>query len=200
MFIMKNESPKILINLLNKASLFNAINKPMIKKLLFLMLMALNCGTIFAQDLTLSVDNSGIPEVRTFLASLRDSESHSRLTYSNADHLEDLLFKVQPSVYVTSENVATYGDNPNSLHVNSSSLNEINNSGVITDNIEIVTIRINSASELSQTIDLSLFANFTNLKYIYILSTVHTTEVTIAGLIQNDNSQYGVFYKIEEGS
>ncbi len=197
---MKTKTPKLFFNLSNKASLFNTIHKPMIKKLFFLMLFVLNCGNISAQELSLSVDNSGILEVNTYLTNLRNSEQNARLTFSNAKHLEDLLFKVQPSIYVSSENVATYGDNPNSLHVNLSSLSELSNSGIITNTIEIVTIRINTAAELSQNIDLSLFASYPNLKYIYILSTVQSTEVAISELIQTVSPQYGVFYKIEVGS
>lgn len=197
---MKTKTQKLFFNLPNKASLFNAIHKPMIKKLLFLMLFVLNCGNISAQELNLSVDNSGILEVNTFLTNLRNSEQNSRLTFSNAKHLEELLFKVQPSIYVSSENVSTYGDNPNSLHVNLSSLGELSNSSIITNTIEIVTIRINTVAELSQNIDLSLFASYPNLKYIYILSTVQTTEVAISELIQTVSPQYGVFYKIEVGS
>ena len=67
------------------------------------------------------------------------------------------------------------------------------------NNIEIVTIKINSATELSSTIDLSVFSNFKNLKYIYIVSSVSTTDVALSKMILNYDEKYSIFYKVEKG-
>jgi len=48
-----------------------------------------------------------IMEKRQFLSNLRTSEQTSRVTYSNAKHIEDLLSKVQPSIYFNSGTVKT---------------------------------------------------------------------------------------------
>jgi hypothetical protein len=116
-----------------------------------------------------------------------------------AQNLENLLYKVQPSIYFNSGNVKTYGEKPKVFFVDARSLNRISNSNLLKNNIEIVTIKINSATELSSTIDLSVFSNFKNLKYIYIVSSVSTTDVALSKMILNYDEKYSIFYKVEKG-
>ena len=56
--------------------------------------------------------------------------------------------------------VKTYGDTPTNLYTDASSLGQVNNSINEKQNIEIVTIVINTESELNSGIDLVTFLNF----------------------------------------
>jgi hypothetical protein len=66
-------------------------------------------------------------------------------------------------------------------------------------NIEIATVQINSASELNATIDLAVFSNFPNLKYIYFISKLNTTSDTMASRIMNYDSRFNILFKLDKG-
>ena len=117
----------------------------------------------------------------------------------NIERLRDLVIEVQNSYYFTGGEVKTYGDQPTNLYTDSASLNQVNNSIPLKQNIEIVTIRINNSNEANSPIDLSVFSNFPNLKYIYFLTSVNTTSQNIASKIINYSSRFNIFYKIDKG-
>ena len=110
-----------------------------------------------------------------------------------------MITQVQPSEYFYSGEVKSYGDTPTNLFTDLSSLSQVNSSNINKQNIEIVTIRISTASELNSTIDLAAFSNFTNLKYIYFISNANTTSENISSHIVNYNSRFNLFYKIDRG-
>ena len=140
-----------------------------------------------------------IMEKRQFLSNLRTSEQTSRVTYSNAKHIEDLLSKVQPSIYFNSGTVKTYGEKPVSLFTNVQSLSRLNGASMLRNNIEMATVKIESPSDLNAVIDLNLFTEFKNLKYIQILSTIPTTEQAINNMVRNNEGKYSVFFIIKNG-
>ena len=92
-----------------------------------------------------------------------------------------------------------FGDKPVCLFTNLQSLRSINDPNIPRDNIEIITIKIQSQSELNSTIDMNLFSDFKNLKYIQIISTVSTTEAIITSMIRNNEEKYNVFFTIQKG-
>jgi len=110
-----------------------------------------------------------------------------------------LLHKLQPSVYFYEGKVKTYGEKPTSLFTDATSLNRLSGSSFDKNHIKIVTIRISSPSDLNSTIDLLVFSNFKNLKYIHIVSGISATEQDIKGMIRNSNGKQSIFYKIDKG-
>jgi hypothetical protein len=118
---------------------------------------------------------------------------------ASATELEHLLYDLQSAVYFFSGEIKTYGEKPTSFFTEINSISTIGSSATLKNDIEIVTIEINSISDLSKTIDLSQFSGFIKLKYIYILSNIQTNEMNINKLIQNPNPQYTIIYKISIG-
>jgi hypothetical protein len=187
-----NTTPKLLIDLPEKVFQFRDLFfKP--KHRILLLVVFLFCG------FTVSAQSSSIKEVKSFLSDLKqkDQTARSRSSSSSDQNLEHLLYKLQPSVYFYSGTAKTYGENPNNLFTNISSLRGIANANFSKNNIEIVTIKIDKPSDLNTTIDLSQFQSFEKLKFIYILSNVPTTEQGISRLISNNNDTYGLFYQIQ---
>ena len=158
------------------------------------------CSSIFAQSKR--SETMSVTEMNSFL-SKPNVETSARIangaTNLNSNKVRDLITKVQPSIYFYSEDVKTYGDQPTNLFTDIASLNQVDNSIVLKQNIEIVTIRINNMNELNSTIDLNAFSNFTNLKYIYFISSLNTTSENIASHILNYDSRFNIFYKIDRG-
>ena len=196
---MEKTVPKQLTNLRNNVLLFRKSQLLIMKRLLLLLVLACFCATTYGQAARTTVVPR-VTEVNAFLTSLRSSENAAPSAIVDATRLEHLLKDVQPATYFYSGVVKNYGENPVSLYTNAVSLSNINSSTIERGNIEMVTITINAASELNNFIDLSVFSSFPKLKYIYILSTVETTETVISNLVRNSNPSYGVFYKIDKGA
>lgn len=168
------------------------------KQLVLLLLVAFFNATISAQVSSLNSPPQ-VMELKAYLTTLKSSNVNSRSTNNSTQNVENLIYKVQPSIYFNSGEVKTYGEKPRNLFTDVRSLNRINNSNLLKNNIEIVTIKINSSNELNSTIDLSVFSSFKNLKYIYIVSNVSTTDKILSKMIVNYNEKYSVFYTIDKG-
>ena len=76
---------------------------------------------------------------------------------------------------------------------------QVDNLVTLKNNIEIVIIKIDNASQLNSSINLALLSNFKKLKYIYIVSSIDISSSEIANMITNYNEKYSVFYKIDNG-
>lgn len=174
--------------------------KKSILYLLVFLLILLSSKNLSAQEQrSISNEENTVMERKAFLSNLRVSEQTARVTYSNAQHIENLLSKVQPSVYFYSGIPKTYGERPTCLFTNVASLNRLNDAAILKSNIEMATLRIESQSDLSATIDMNLFSEFKNLKYIQIVTTIPTSEQIITKMIRNNEGKYSVFFKIQNG-
>ncbi|WP_304196353.1 hypothetical protein [Flavobacterium alvei] len=140
-----------------------------------------------------------VKELKLFISDMKLTEKNSNLSFSNAQNVENLVYTIQPSIYLYSGNLKTYGEKPTKLYTDISSLNGINNPNLLNNNIEIVEIKIDNLSNLNSKIDLSVFSNFEKLKYIYILSRVSITEQNISSMILNYDEKYSIFYKVDKG-
>lgn len=201
---MKTSSPNVLFNhraieLLEKTS---QVMKQ--KLLLFIMLVSL-CTGAFAQS-GRPVGQSEtivVTDVNSLLFSSGSTTSRPAATTSvpgiDVPRIKELVTQVQSSYYLYGSDVRTYGDRPTNLFTDLSSLNQVNSSIMLKNNIEMVTVRINTASELNSTIDLAVFSNFPNLRYIYFISGLNTTSDVIARNIVNYQDRFNILYKIDRG-
>lgn len=190
-----------------KANLFQGFNfkTARFKKTNFLfsillLLIALQSTSLCAQQTNESDEKPQVTESKAFFTTLRAREARNRATYSNAQHIEELLSKVQPSVYYYSGSVKTYGEKPVCLFTNVQSLNRIGSeTSIPKNNIEMAKISIETSADLSGSIDLNTFAEFKNLRYVQILSKVPATEQAINNMVRNNNEKYSVFFKVQKG-
>ena len=190
--------PNQIYNPLNNFLLFGQIQILIMKRLLLLLVLVFYCSSIGAQER--GTEESQVMEVNAYMAYLRASEVSARNLNSNSIRLKNLLEEVQPAIYFRSGEIRLYGENPTSLYTDVASLQTLLSRITANESIEIVTISLSQSSDLNNPIDLSIFSNFPNLKYIYIMSTVETSGSIISDLIRNTNSRFGVFYKVDKGS
>lgn len=199
---METNSPNVLFNLQTNL-LFEKTSQVMKQKLLLILMLVSFCSSIFAQSKNIENETIVVTEMNSIFSSNATSASarvaNSGTVSINVQRLRNLITQVQPSEYFYSGEVKSYGDTPTNLFTDLSSLSQVNSSNINKQNIEIVTIRISTASELNSTIDLAAFSNFTNLKYIYFISNVNTTSENISSHIVNYNSRFNLFYKIDRG-
>ncbi len=192
---MKTKFENQLINIQMKDLLLHLL----IKKQVYFLLLFLCSLTISAQEIATSANSINILDDKAFIEALRIKDLSLNTSYSRAKNLEDLLYNIQPSVYLYNSVVNSYGDKPKNLFTSINSLSGLNNPEILKNNIQIATIRIENSSDLNSSIDLSVFDGYKNLKYIYIISTVNTTAQYIKTMIQNNNEEYNIFYTIQIG-
>ena len=199
---METNCPNILFNYQTKL-LFEKTSQVMKQKLLLILLLVSFCSSMFAQGTRNSNEAIVVLEMNSILSTNGTSASariaNTGIVSINVQRLRNLITQVQPSEYFYSGEVKSYGDTPTNLFTDLSSLSQVNNSNINKQNIEIVTIRISTASELNSTIDLAAFSNFTSLKYIYFISNANTTSENISSHIVNYNNRFNLFYKIDRG-
>jgi hypothetical protein len=196
---MKTNSPNVLFN--HQANLLLEKTSQVMKQKLLLILMLVSLCTVgFAQSGRSS--ESGTIVVTDVNSILFPSGTSARMVSNsevNTVRVRELITQVQSSTYYFEGVVKTYGAVPTNLFTDLSSLSQVNNSITQKENIEIVTIRINTASELNSTIDLAVFSNFPNLKYIYFITKLNTTSSNIAGHLANYDNRFNIFYKLDKG-
>lgn len=194
---MKKNTSNLIVYLRNN---FISIQNPLFldtKRILFISVFSLFGLIVSAQS-----SNTIIPqvlEVNTYISSLKTIEQNSGSSFSNSQNVENLVYKLQSSVYFNSGVVKTFGENPKNLYTDIDSLNGISSANLLKNNIEIVIINIHNTNDLNSKIDLDVFSDFYKLKYIYIVSSINATEQNIAKMFLNYDEQYSIFYKIEKG-
>lgn len=198
---MKTNSPNVLFN--HQAELLLGKTSQVMKQKLLLILMLVSfCTGAIAQSSRVATNRGTIvvTDMNSILSSSGSTTARMANTSNvNSSRVRDLVTQVQPSTYFFDGEVKTYGDAPVNLFTDLSSLNQVNNSITSKDNIEFVTVRIRTASELNSTIDLAVFSNFPSLKYIYFISGPNTTSNNIASHIVNYDERFSIFYKIDKG-
>lgn len=193
---MKKVIPNKLINP-QTIEKFEKSNVPMRIKVLLLLMFVNFCTNMFAQA---RLDNSDTPEIKelsTYLNSQRAMRLSSSNTYSDATYLEKIISEVQPSVYFFGGEVKTYGEKPKNLFTDLSSLSQLSHPNIQKNNVEIIIISINNNNDLNRTLDMSLFSNYKNLKYILITSKVSVNENIISSMLRNYNSAYSIYFKVD---
>lgn len=169
----------------------------MSKKVILLFMFVMFITNISAQ-VTLNDDAPVIREIGTYINQGTMMRS-ANPGYSDSKNLEDLVTKVQSSVYVKAGVVNSYGEKPKNLFTDISSLAQLGNLSIQRNNVEIIIISINRSSELNSSINLSMLSSFKKLKYVYFVSKVAVSSQNIASMITNYNEKYSVFYKFQNG-
>jgi len=197
---MKTNSPNVLFN--HQAIVLPEKTSQVMKQklLLILMLVSFITGT-HAQSVRANQEGAIVVTDMNSLLFSNSSGLARTTSNSNIDvsRLRSLVTEVQSSSYYFEGTVHTYGEAPTNLFTDLRSLPNIDSAIALKQNIEIATIRINSASELNSTIDLAVFSNFPNVKYVYFITKLNTTSDNIASHLTNYDNRYNVLYKIDKG-
>ena len=198
LIFVKTNNPNILSNLQTNILLFEKSSQIMKRKVLLLLMLVFFYSNINAQLRNISEESDIVTVTNIdsyFNAATKGTLSN--VAKLNAQNLKTLTTTVQPSVYCYSNTVNTYGDKPVNLCVDMNSFAQVDNLVTLKNNIEIVIIKIDNASQLNSSINLALLSNFKKLKYIYIASSIDISSSEIANMITNYDEKYSVFYKID---
>lgn len=128
-----------------------------------------------------------------------NNQSMSRSTSAIASYPEDLLYDLEPSVYIQNNQIVevTEGQAPKVLKLKDvNSFDILSTRNDLFNRVEMITINIKSASELTRPFNVDNIRGFGSLKYIYLKCESSVTESQIRNFIQQADSEISIFYKI----
>lgn len=179
--------------LFNQPEFFGKTINSMTQRLLIVLVLLLTCVGVQAQaGRSASAGKSSIMHVDQYLASLRQDARQTQ-----ASKVEGLINDLNPSVYVKSGEVKTYGDNsPVVLYTDAASMQAVRNLNQSQrGQVVMATVKLPAKS---QRVDLSVFSDFPKLEYIFIQSEAPITGPALINLVENTNPNQQVFYSIHE--
>jgi hypothetical protein len=175
-------------------------------KIIMLTVLLISSLNVVAQTLSAS-GNTGetvvpVVELNAFLSTASQTSrtsTVSNVTLLNVQNVKDLVYNTQPSIYFYGDAVKVFGDKPRNLFTDLNSISSLNNSILLKNNIEIITINLDNPSQVNNTFNLSLLSEFKNLKYIYFITSFDVSNDAMSTLVQGDSEKYLVFYKVQKG-
>src|SRR5436190_9757510 len=129
MDFMKKITSTPLITVPNSLSLLNQVF--FIAKLTMIVAIIVYSNSILAQG-----DSTAVLDLKTFLATQKAGDQ-------NNQEVEDLIHKLQSSIYFYDGTTKTYGETPSNLFTDIGSLSRLKDSDMQKNNIKIVRIGIN---------------------------------------------------------
>lgn len=175
-------------------------------KIIMLTVLLISSLNVVAQTLSAS-GNTGetvvpVVELNAFLSTSSQTSrtsAVSNVTLLNVQNVKDLVYNTQPSIYFYGDAVKVFGDKPRNLFTDLNSISSLNNSILLKNNIEIITINLDNPSQINNPFNLSLLSEFKNLKYIYFITSFDVSNDAMSTLVQGDSEKYLVFYKVQKG-
>lgn len=186
MQIMKTNILNQLLALRFNKMNYRIFNNSVLLKNLFLFVVLFS----FENNIAQNTNQQSLKEVSSFLSSLKSDSDYQKT--------ENLINGPNSAIYLKNNTVKVFGENCKVLFSDIASLDYIKNNPLPSNNVEIVRINLKESTDLNGKIDLSLFSDFPNLKYIYIVSGLNITKQNIANMILNNDEKYSILYKIEQ--
>ncbi|WP_299554298.1 hypothetical protein [Seonamhaeicola sp.] len=120
----------------------------------------------------------------------------SKSTIDARAEFNTLVYKLHPTVYVKNGIVKkTYGEGP-IIKLTLEDVNSISSLSSLASNypeIELLTIKLNSISDINSTLDLNSISNLSKLKYVFIKGRFNCNEALLNRFV-NYSSNTRVFY------
>lgn len=113
-----------------------------------------------------------------------------------AAHIKTLVTDLQPTVYVADFVKTSNELVPLRADVQAGAVAKLNIQNPLFEQVELITIRINSSADLATILDLSLIQGFTNLKYVRVLCSFECAAEQISPIVTGNTLGIKVFYSI----
>lgn len=136
-----------------------------------------------------------IKEVGTLLREMKQSGDVTVQT--QGDKLDCLLNKLNPTVYISNEDIKDFGEgNPVCADVDSDAISKLYAENSLYSQVELITIRVKNLAGFSSRLDLSALANFQSLKYVRVLCEVNCTAAQVESMLTGSNANVFVCYLV----
>lgn len=182
------------VNQLTKTSVLQSKRFVRTVKIAFvILLMMFSISSVHAQR---TAQSNQIITKDAFLNSITASNTRS----SSAEYTTvlGLLNNSNASLYLSNGQARTFGQIPVCMYTDLTSLSIADRPDLPTNDIQIVTIKIARASDITGPIDLTTICNYKNVKYIHIKLNFDMEATQLARLIKNCNPKCVVFFSVEK--
>lgn len=144
---------------------------------------------------SLNAQTGKVISVNDFLAN--QSASTTSSNSETVSKLKNYLKDLKPTIYVSNNIVTQKSENALSLNTDVKSIRTINSVGINNNSIEYVLIKIKSKNDIISPIDLSVFNEFANLKYIVLEFEFEVSRSAAEMSARDANENQYVLYKVE---
>lgn len=124
------------------------------------------------------------------------TESGDTVLVEEATQIRSMVTDLHPTVYVGDVIKASGESSPVRADVKAGAVSKLGVENSLFEQVELITIRINSHADLSAALDLSAIQGFTNLKYVRILCSFDCTAEQLGSIVTGNTSGIKVFYSI----
>ncbi|WP_339916705.1 hypothetical protein [Yeosuana marina] len=131
-----------------------------------------------------------------------NNQKNQQSTSNNRDNFYDLAFKMYPTHYFekgTLKSVYKSSDPVKLTFEDSESLKSLNKSNSKNNQVELITIILNSSNDLSNSIDLTSNTDLNKLKYVFVKCNFNCSENQIQKFIKT-NAEIRIFYSSQNPS
>jgi hypothetical protein len=116
---------------------------------------------------------------------------------NKAVHLDSLMYKVQPKLYLENLVQTVFGQtDPVCLQTDVKSVSMLNQFEPLFNKVELITVRINGLHDFDFLIDQAQLIGFTHLKYVHFLCSFPCDPESLKPLFIRNNAGITVFYSI----
>ncbi len=133
-------------------------------------------------------------EYRSMIAQM--AGSGDTLLVEEAAHIGSLVTDLHPTVYIGDVVRTNNGSTPVRADVKAGSISKLSIENPLFEQVELITIRINSQADLSAQLDLSTIQGFTGLKYVRLLCSFECTAEQLNTIVTGNTAGIKVFYSI----
>jgi hypothetical protein len=140
----------------------------------------------------ISLQAQGIQELNKMMADMKSSGNETLI--AEAGHIQSLITDLQPTVYVGNTTKASGETLPVRADVKAGSVAKLYLEDPLFEQVEMITIRINTPSDLATTIDLSAIQGFKSLKYVRILCSFECSAEQVSEIVSGNTTGIKVCY------
>lgn len=119
---------------------------------------------------------------------------------SNSHSIKSLIKDLHPSIYLDNGRVKAFGENPVVLFIDAHSISKLKELNLNSNQIELVTIKINQKSDLVYLMNLDVFQQFPFLRVIHFSIGFDCNSETLTNSVRTKDIKYTLLYSIEKPS
>lgn len=113
-----------------------------------------------------------------------------------AAHIKSLVTDLYPTVYIGDVVKASGESLPVRADVKAGAVSKLSIENSLFEQVELITIRINSSADFTTVVDLSTIQGFTNLKYVILLCSLECTAEQLGAIVTGNTTGIKVFYSV----
>ena len=130
-----------------------------------------------------------------YYAQTKSIES-ANVSFSNAKNVQSLLSQHAEAIYISGQDIKTYGTHPKMILLNLSDVNQLTSTELVANHIELIQFAISTTEDLHASIDFQLLTRFKNLKYLHFSIQNEHQVPQLNALLANESLPYTLLYTI----